>query len=181
MKTSIALLRGINVSGQKKVPMKELATLFEGLGFRNVKTYIQSGNVVFDHPAEKPALLSAKIEKQILKTFGFEVPVVIVSPEDLITAVKESPYVKGKSPETEKIYFIFTDSIPDAARVKEIEKVKFENEKFSVVGTVIHLWVANGYGNAKLNNNYFENKLKLKATTRNWKTVQALIDLSEEK
>lgn len=180
MKTSIALLRGINVSGQKKVPMKELTTLFEGLGFRNVKTYIQSGNVVFDHASAKPPALSSSIEKQIMKTFGFDVPVMTLSPEELVKAVKESPFAKVKNPEMEKIYFIFTDSKPDAARVKELEKVKFENENFSVIGNVIHLWVGNGYGNAKLNNNYFENKLKLKATTRNWKTVQELIRMSAQ-
>lgn len=180
MKTSIALLRGINVSGQKKMPMKTLTALMEDLGFTRVRTYIQSGNVVFDHKAAKASALAGMISRAILKEFGFEVPVLVLTAAELESALKESPYLKVKNATGEGVYFTFLATAPAADKLKAMKELSYPNEEFFISGLVVHLHVSKGYGNAKLNNNLFESKLKVQATTRNVATVKKLIEMAAE-
>ena len=174
METYISLLRGINVSGQKKVNMKELKEVYEGLGLENVRTYIQSGNVVFNHKKTPVKKLIANLEQAIAENFGFDVPVQIRTKAELERIIAENPFLKEKGLELEKNYVIFLAKEPDKAQLEKVNDLSYAPERFIISGTTIYFYCPNGYGNAKLNNNLFESKLKVSATTRNWKTVNVL-------
>lgn len=178
MKKFIALLRGINVSGQKLIKMSELKTLFEKTGFQNVETYIQSGNVIFSTKETSTEKLSVKISSAIKKHFEFDVQVIVVTPEEIEDALKKNPFIKKKK-DTDKLYTIFLSSIPPKSNVEKLDSANYLPEEFKIVGKHIYLFVPNGYGKAKLNNNLFENKLKVFGTARNLKTLNALIGLTK--
>lgn len=178
MKKFIALLRGINVSGQKQIKMSELKTLFEKSGFQNVETYIQSGNVIFSSKGTSAENLSSKISSAIKKQFGFDVQVIVVTPEEIEDALKKNPFVKKKK-DTDKLYIIFLSEVPSKANVNILNKNEYLPEEFVIDGKCVYLFVPNGYGKAMINNNFFENKLKVFGTTRNLKTLNALTELTK--
>ncbi|EMF43018.1 DUF1697 domain-containing protein [Leptospira interrogans] len=175
MKTYIALLRGINVSGQKKILMKDLSSLFESLGFMNVKTYIQSGNVLFQDKNKNVKELIILIEKKIVEVFGFEVIVFIRSKEELKTIIQSNPFFKK---DLNRIYISFLNEFKKNPDLTEIEKVKIKGEELIVQGKEIYFFSPKGYGVSKLSNNFLEKKLHVSATTRNWKTVVTLSELT---
>ena len=178
MKKFIALLRGINVSGQKQIKMSDLKSLFEKTGFQNVETYIQSGNVIFSSNEKSSEKLEQKISSAIKKTFGFDVKVIVVTPEVINQVLKINPFIKKKK-DTDKLYVIFLSERPSKASIEKLAETDFSPEEFIIKRKLVYLFVPNGYGKAKLNNNYFENKLKLFGTTRNLKTLKALAELTE--
>jgi uncharacterized protein (DUF1697 family) len=175
MKYFIALLRGINVSGQKQIKMAELKTLFENIGFKNVETYIQSGNVIFASKEKSIKKLEDKISSGIKNKFGFDVQVIVIISSEIEYILKTNPFLKKK--DADKLYVTFLSIIPSVENVEKLNSVNYLPEEYVIDGRYIYLFFTNGYGRAKLNNNYFENKLKVFCTTRNWKTVVALSDL----
>ncbi|HEX8516052.1 MAG TPA: DUF1697 domain-containing protein [Bacteroidia bacterium] len=181
METLLAMLRGINVSGQKKVPMAELKAMFEDMKFKNVRTYIQSGNVLFESNATDAAALSKKISKKIMETFGFDVPVVVVNKKELENAITKNPFVKEKNVVHEKLYFTFLAEAPPKELEEKISLPEGSSDRYSIAGTTVYLYCPGGYGETKLSNNFFESKLKIKATTRNWRTTNELLKLMTEK
>ena len=176
MSTYISMLRGINVGGQKKVGMKELKELYESLGFGRVRTYVQSGNVVFDYPYSDPSTLVSKVERGIEGRFGFKVPVVIRTRDELQRLITNTPFV-GK--DESKVHVTFLSAEPAAPAEDEIGRAKDGAEEFSISGRDVYLFCPNGYGVTKLSNALFERKLKVSATTRNWRTVNALLSIAE--
>jgi uncharacterized protein (DUF1697 family) len=179
MQTYISILRGINVSGQKKVNMKELKAMYEGLGFQNVVTYIQSGNVLFRFAKENEQALAKKIEDAVKATFGFDVPVLVLTEKELKATIKSNPFLKEKDIQTDKLHVTFLQDKPEAANIKKTEELDFSPDRFVISGKDVFVYCPNGYGNTKINNNFFESKLKVKATTRNWKTVNELQRIAE--
>jgi uncharacterized protein (DUF1697 family) len=175
MNTYISMLRGINVGGQKKVGMKELKELYESLGFARVRTYIQSGNVVFDYPDADLSALASKIERGIEVRFGFRVPVAIRTRDELQRLISSTPFM-GK--DESKVHVTFLSAEPATLAVDEISRAKDGAEEFSISGREIYLFCPNGYGVTKLSNALFERKLKVTATTRNWRTVNALLSMA---
>ena len=175
MKTYIALLRGINVSGQKKIPMAELRELLSKLGLKNVQTYIQSGNVIFESKEINVTVLENNIQKAIMVHFGFEVPILIKTPIGLQQIFDDCPF-----PEDKKVnsYFTMLYTIPDKILIEEVSKTSYPNEEFIITNDCIYFYCSIGYGKAKYNNNFFERKLKTTATARNYKTMVKLIALS---
>lgn len=181
MKTYISILRGINVSGQKKILMADLKTLYESLKLKDVVTYIQSGNVIFktsDKADDKT--LAAKIEKAISKKYGFEVPVIVRSAEEMQAVLKNNPLLKDKTVNPERTYVTFLSEPPSKEALAALSKTDFSPDRFIVTGKEIYLFVPVSYGETKLSNNFFEKKLKVTATTRNWKTVNKLAELAAE-
>jgi len=176
----IALLRGINVSGQKKIKMIDLKNLFEDLGFKNVRTYIQSGNVIFDYNHIDIEKLANEIEKRISETFGFFVNTIIRTDEELRNIINNNPFVKDPNVESENLYVTFMLDIPDSRAVKPLDEKKEENEKLLIISREIYLYCPNGYGRTRLNNVMIERKLKTVATTRNWKTINNLLEVSKQ-
>ncbi|MGJ5642539.1 DUF1697 domain-containing protein [Formosa sp. S-31] len=177
MKIYIALLRGINVSGQKKIPMADLRTLMQNLGFENVKTYIQSGNVVFKALNQEVETLQLVIQEGILKQFGFEVSVLVKTQEELEYIFNNNPLETHQVPQS---YFTLLQEKPDAERVHTVSDETYDNETFIITESCVYFYSDKGYGNAKCNNNFFERKLKVSATTRNFKTMQKLLSLCSD-
>lgn len=174
---SVCMLRGINVSGQKKIQMALLKAMFEDLGFRNVSTYIQSGNVIFDHAPDKENILQKRIKQGIKEKFGFEVTTIIRKNPDLKGVISENPFLKRNAIDKNRLYVCFLETEPDENQFSNIAN-DYSPEECALAGREIYLHLPNGAGRAKLNNNFFEQKLKLRATTRNWKTVNKLEELS---
>jgi uncharacterized protein (DUF1697 family) len=167
--TYVALLRGINVSGRNKIAMGDLRDLFETLGHTDVRTYIQSGNVVFAAKAETPPRVQAAIEKRIADAFGLDVGVLVRTRGELATVLKRNPFGADA-------YVTFLDHVPGRALVTAIDPAPFAPDEFTVHGREVFVRCPNGYGRTKINNTFFERKLAAKATTRNWKTVTTLYE-----
>ena len=173
-KNYIAILRGINVSGQKMIKMDALKLMFESMKFKNVKTYIQSGNVVFQDKENDTDALAKKIQIQIQKQFGFEVPVMVKGEEELENVITNNPFFKRKDIDITKLHVTFLSSVPNQTGIDKIKDGNYSDDEYIIVDKAVYLYCPNGYGNTKLNNNFLENKLKVTATTRNWKTVNEL-------
>jgi uncharacterized protein (DUF1697 family) len=178
MPTYIAMLRGINVGGHKKVPMDRLQELFEALGFQQVKTYIQSGNVVFKAPKGSPSELSKKIEGKILAEFGFSSTVITRTPDELGKAIQNNPFVKESRIEPAKVHIAFLSQVPKAEAVKELEARATASEQLRQSGKEIYLYYRDGMGRAKLTGNVLEKVLAVTATARNWNTVNRLYQMA---
>lgn len=178
----IALLRGINVSGQKPVSMAELQKLFESLGFKGTKTLIQTGNVVFRSDKAKPdaAALADLLEKAIAGKFGFEVPVILRTREELRSVLDGNPWGKRKLPDNERVYISYLDKTPAKEGVHALAAVPSEEDEHIVRKKEVYLLIRGGYGKSKLSNTMVEKKLKVRATTRNLETSEKLIALAED-
>lgn len=174
MKTYIALLRGVNVSGHKKILMADLRTLLEKSGLENVKTYIQSGNVIFTS-LEKKETVSDIIFNIILKQYGWEVPVLVLTSTELKSVLNNCPLLEEKK---EKSYFILLKSKPSTETVIESSKLSSPKEEFVITNSCIYIYYDLGAGKGKLGINFFERKLKVKATARNYRTMKKLLELS---
>lgn len=162
-----ALLRGINVGGKNKLPMKELAALFTAAGYQNVETYIQSGNVVFEAPAALAKRLPERIREAIAERFGFHVPLTVRSGGELAKVVAGNPFLAQGAAEKELHVYFLADE-PAAA---ELDAKRSLPDEFVLQGREIYLRLANGMGRTKLTNAYFDSKLKTVCTARNWATV----------
>ena len=179
METYISLLRGINVSGQKRIQMSALKALYEELKFKGIITYIQSGNVIFR--ASKNASrqeLSKRIEEKIREKYDFDVPVIIRTLAEMKKTLSLNPFLNKKGIDTERLYVTFLVETPKQADRKGIERFDCSPDKFIIIDEEVYLQCPQGYGNSKISNNLFENKLKITATTRNWKTVSTLVELA---
>ena len=177
MQTYISLLRGINVSGQKKIRMTELQSLYESLGLTNVQTYVQSGNVVFDSVEQDATKLTKAIEAQIEATFGFSVPVLIRSADDFYRIIESHPF---KNEEPVRVLVTFLYEYPEQSKRDDLSEYKDKVDQFAIGEQEIFLFCPGGYGKTKLSNTFFEKKLDVVATTRNWKTVNALYAMANK-
>lgn len=176
MNTFIALLRGINVSGAKTIKMDNLRLTFQKQGFENVTTYIQSGNVVFTSVENSTLQLAAKIADAVKTDFGFDIPVIVLSSAELQTIAKNNPLNDGAR-DTAFLHVTFLAENPAAFNLSEIGAKKQGNEEIMISGKVVYLYCPHGYGKTKLTNTFLESKLKVAATTRNWKTVTELVGM----
>ncbi len=177
MKKQIALLRGINVSGQKLIKMEALRESMKNLGLKDVSTYIQSGNVLFVSD-DSQSVLQQKISAKIMDDFGFEVSVIVVAPDELEIAVAENPFASETPEDSTQPYIGFLSDIPTEENLKALSDTDFGKDRWAVIGKRIYLWYADSAGNTKLSNAVIERKLKVVSTARNWKTTKKLIALS---
>lgn len=180
MTTYISLLRGINVSGQKKIKMDDLKEIYENLHFINTQTYIQSGNVVFQYDKSEQKDLELKISSQIQKYVGFFVPIIVLETLELKEIVERNPYLVDKTKDISHLHVTFLSSKPEQIDFEIFYHNKSQVEEFALIEKAVYLYCPNGYGKTKLTNTFFENKLKVKATTRNWKTTTELLNIAEK-
>lgn len=169
----VALLRGINVGGKNKLPMKDLAAIFTAAGAKNVTTFIQSGNVIFEG---SPKTLCAKVEKAIESQFGFRVPIAFRSAEQLEKAVKENPFLHEHE---DFLHVVFLADLPTAAAVKSLDPARSPGDRFHVLGQEIYLHVPNGMARTKITNAWLDAKLSTVSTARNWRTTLKLLELAQ--
>jgi len=175
METYIVLLRGINVGGHKKILMADLKLLFEKLNFKNVQTYIQSGNVIFESNVENIEILESKIKGEILIQYGFEVSVLVKTHSEIKSILSKCPFIEDKKI---KSYFIILNAIPDKKLIESTVELKYPDEEFHIINSCVYTYYSDSYGKAKCGTNFFEKKLKVSATARNYKTIMKLIELS---
>jgi uncharacterized protein (DUF1697 family) len=178
MKTYILLLRGINVSGQKIIKMAALKELLEKLAIQNVQTYIQSGNIIFSSEETSKTSLEKTIEHLIFETYKFEVPALVFEAKEFELIIENSPYLGSEIIDANHSYFVLLKAAADASLSKALNTETYSNEEFVITSKCIYLNCKMGYGKAKCTNNFFERKLKLEATTRNYKTMSKLVELS---
>lgn len=176
--TFITILRGINVSGKNIIRMNALQKMFENLGFQNVATYVQSGNVIFTYPVIDTDHLEKKISNQIEKEFGLDVPVIVLTIEELQHIVDNNPFSKDPGRDQKFLHVTFLSATPDSSDIKTIEDKRQSGEDISFAGKAVYLYCPNGYGKTKLTNNLLERKLKVVATTRNWNTTTELLKMA---
>jgi uncharacterized protein (DUF1697 family) len=167
----IALLRGVNVGGNKRIEMARLRALLEELGYRDVRTYVNSGNVVFSGPRRS----ERHLETAIAKTFGFQVPVVLRSRDELADVVEANPLRKiANDPAKHLVVFCAAEAATD------LDPADFAPETFQIRGRELYLWAPGGLGTSELAKLLATKSLGDKSTARNWRTVEKLLALADE-
>lgn len=181
MNKQIALLRGINVGGKRKILMADLRSLLETLGFSNVITYIQSGNVIFDSINNiSNSKLSEIIHNAILDKFGFEVPVITRARSEFQEIINRNPFYNSDEMNINNLFLTLLKDKPEEDDCEKIDSRNFEPDKFLISEKEIFLFCEGQYHKSKMTNNFFEKKLKVSATSRNWKTILKLFELSKQ-
>jgi len=178
--TYISILRGINVGGHNQIKMEPLRQMYTGMGFTFVQSYIQSGNVIFNASDTDKIDLEESISDTIFLTFGIRIATIVLTTDELGNALKNNPYNSDLLKDSTKIYFTFLSKIPDMMLLETVSPAFYAPDEFSCRDKVIYNYCPNGYGNTKLTNTFFENKLKLTATSRNLKTVTELFILAQK-
>lgn len=180
MNIFIALLRGINVSGKNKIKMVELKQLFSDIGFSEITTYIQSGNVIFSSEELNTSKLENKLVTEIRNKFGHSIKVLVLKKKELETAFKSNPFINKTDFDFKKTCATFLDKIPTEEGIEKVKLLAAKDELLIFKNKTIYLYCPNGFGRTKLSNNNIENKLKVSATSRNWNTITKLVELSNQ-
>ena len=181
MTTYISILRGINVGGNKKIKMDALRQMYTSLGYADVKTYIQSGNVIFRADETDITIIQKEITTSLLSTFGFDIPVLVFNFHNFSNALLNNPYIDAPLKDPAFIHLTFLSEEPKKEIIEQLLLNNYTQDEFCHLGKVIYIYCPSGYGNTKLTNNFFENKLKVTATTRNLRTCNELLEQSIKK
>jgi len=174
MPVYVAMLRGINVGPHKRIKMERLRASFEAMGFERVQTYIQSGNVVFKSGKISTEALSKKIEEKLSADFGFAIPVVSRTADEMSAAVKNNPFLRERGIDVEKLHVMFLSDTPSPAGLKKLAEVTTPPEQARCPAKEIYLYLPNGVAESGLMKANLERILGVVPTARNWKTVKEL-------
>jgi uncharacterized protein (DUF1697 family) len=174
----VALLRGVNVGGKNLLPMKELAVLCREVGCEDVRTYIQSGNVLFRARSGEAEEVAVRVRDEILARFGIRSPVVVRSAGEMRRVLQGNPFIAAGAPE-DALYVLFLADEPSAERVASLDPKRSAVDAFAVVGREVYLHLPGGAANTKLTNAYFDGRLATVSTGRNWRTVKTLTEMLE--
>ncbi len=177
MTTHLALLRGINVSGHNIIKMESLKSTLEAIGFQNVQTYIQSGNVFVNTEEENAAAVGFKIKQEIFKAFGHEVPVVVIGKADLEACLQNNPFLKEKDFDIKKLYVAFISTTLRIDSINDLKMSQVKPDEASIDTNRIYIKYAVGAAKTRFDQKYIEKKLNVTATIRNWNTVKQLLQL----
>jgi uncharacterized protein (DUF1697 family) len=178
MSVYIAMLRGVNVGG-KSLKMDALRAMFEALGFPGARTYVQSGNVVFKATGAAGPL-AKRIADRIQKDFGLEVPVMLRTAQELAKVTRANPFLKEKGIDLTKLHVTFLTDPPTKAGIAKMEGLPAGPDRARVLGREVYLHCPKGYGISKLSNNALEKAFGIRATTRNWNSVNQLLVMGLE-
>jgi uncharacterized protein (DUF1697 family) len=178
MTVFVSLLRGINVGGKKRIGMTDLTQLCTSLGLDNVRTYLQSGNVLFESPDGDPGRLSSIISENISAKFGFSVKVITRTSDEIRHIILTNPLAK-EGLDADTYHVTFLSDIPSEKFPKSPLKGKDGPDRYVIIGREVYLSCPDGYGRTKFSTTFFEKKLGVFATTRNWKTVSTLAEMAE--
>ena len=178
--THLILLRGINVSGHNMIKMDALKATLENIGFQQVQTYIQSGNVFVNSEEENAASVGFKIKQEIFKVFGHEVPVVVIGKTDLEACFTNNPYLKDENVDIKKLYVTFVSKTLTSDAINDLKMSQVKPDDASIDGTRIYIKYDVGAGKTRLDQKYIEKKLNVIGTMRNWNTVTKLLEMYSE-
>ena len=181
MKTYIALLRGINVSGYNKIKMVDLKLLLESLHLQNIETYIQSGNVIFESELSDHTGLENKILEAIKTKFGYDINIVVIPKDKLKQIFISNPFLAESNIDIGKLCVVVLRDAPDITGLDALKHVSAAGrDQFHLIDHHVYVHCPGGFARTKLTNNLFEKKLKTPATTRNWRTITKLYELSQQ-
>jgi uncharacterized protein (DUF1697 family) len=180
MNTFISILRGINVSGKNRVAMPALKSLYESLGLTNVVTYLQSGNVIFDCAETDSTQLADTIKTAIKQTLGLDVPVLLRDKSCFQQLIENNPFSTRRNEDPTKLHITFLADVPTEQAASNLVVPAGCADEFVLDDRELYLFCPGGYGETKLSNSFFERKLKVTATTRNWKTVNTLYEMANK-
>jgi len=159
--------------------MKDLKVLFGKMGLSKVETYIQSGNVVFESDLKlSNADLEVKIQQAITETFGFEVPVIVRTADEWAESIANNPFWKEPNVDIDRLHLTCLKEVPSPELLEKIKLFQYLPDRYEIIGKDVFIFCAAGYGTSRLTNPFFESKLKVPATTRNWKTVIKLHEMT---
>lgn len=177
MPTYIAVLRGINVSGKNIIKMDALKSALQSNGFKQVKTYIQSGNIVFETVASKNSVLEKRIHSLLQDEFSLTVPVLVRSLEEWFHIIAKNPFANSAGVDPKQLHCTLLSSVPDEIDEEKLNRVK-QDDDYQCIEDVVYLNVKAGYSDTKLSNAFLEKQLGRTATTRNWSTMLKLLELA---
>ncbi len=177
----LSLLRGINIGGHNKIKIADLKALYESLGLGQVTTYIQSGNVLFSSEKnETKEELASRISLAIEAKFGFGVPVVIRTKEEMQQIVTQNPFTEEAETAPDKMVVMFLGSAPDIVTLAKIKEKIDDNSRFAFIGNMLYFFYPDGYGQTKWHSNFFEKQLRTTVTARNWTTTCKLAGMAAD-
>ena len=179
MKTWIALLKGINMVGRHKLPMKELVALLEGLGARDVKTYRGSGNAVFRHRGKNTARLAGRISAAVGKEYGFEPIVMLLETEQLARIIADNPFPEGES-EPGSLVVGFLTAVPEQPDWEALEEVRRKSERFALRGDVFYFYAPEGFHKSKIGAWLKRSLRGVDGTGRTWSSVVKVMEMAKE-
>jgi uncharacterized protein (DUF1697 family) len=178
--TYIALLRGINVGGKHKLPMSDLKLLIEQTGCADVRTYIQSGNVILTSSVKDPAVLEKQITAAISRRYGFAPRVLLLTCAEFEKAAAANPFPHAAGNPT-SLHLVFLDGLPKNPDLKSLEALRTGSEAFALKGKVFYLYTPDGIGRSKLAERSGRFLGVESGTARNWRTVTTLLGMAKEK
>jgi uncharacterized protein (DUF1697 family) len=181
MQIYISVLRGVNITGHNSIKMPELAALYSDLGFINTETYIQSGNVIFKSGKDLPAAdIASTIEMAILDRFRFNVPVMIRTVGEMKEIISSNPFLSEVKFDPSKMAVIFLHEKISQAQIQKVSGIDYPPDKFKIIGNEIFTFCPDGFGKTKLYTNFFERKMGVTGTARNWKTIITIFKIAEK-
>jgi len=170
------------MTGHNSIKMTDLANLYRELGFAEPETFIQSGNVIFNTGEEiLPQIIVNEIENAIKKIYGYDVPVMIRNLHEMRGILSSNPFLTEVNFDPAKMAVIFLHEKPAESQIQKVADVDYPPDKFEIIGNEIYTFCPNGFGRTKIYTNFFENKMKVKGTARNWKTITTLLNLAEKR
>jgi uncharacterized protein (DUF1697 family) len=170
------------MTGHNSIKMTDLSALFINLGFKDARTFIQSGNVIFSDTGKIPrSAVSTTLEQAILERFNYNIPVMIRTSQELSDLFSFNPFLKETNFDHSKMAVLFLHDEPTDAQIKKVASVDYPPDKFKIIGREIFIYCPNGFGRTKLYTNFFEKKMGVIGTARNWKTITTILGIAKEK
>jgi len=177
----ITMLRGINMTGHNTIKMTGLADLFRQFGYSDAETYIQSGNIVFTCHKGNIDDVSSGIRKAILSEFNLNIAVIIRTSDEMKKIISANPFLEEPGFDPSKMAVLFLELKPSDEQVLKVAGIDYPPDKFHINGSEIYVYCPNGFGKTKLYTNFFEAKMKVTGTARNWRTVNKLFEMAAKK
>ena len=182
METYISFLRGVNMTGHNSIKMTDLSVLLIKMGLKDAETYIQSGNVIFSEVGNiPPSALSINMEQAIVERFSYVIPVMIRTKEELAGLYASNPFLEEPDFNPARMAVIFLHDEPSDNQIKKVADINYPPDKFKIIGKEIFIYCPNGFGRTKLYTNFFEKKMGVTGTARNWKTITTILRIAEKK
>jgi uncharacterized protein (DUF1697 family) len=181
MEIYITMLRGINMTGHNTIKMTGLAGLFRQIGYTDAETYIQSGNIVFTCLNGNIDDVSSGIRKAILSEFNLNIAVITRTSDEMEKIISTNPFQEETGFDPSRMAVLFLEHKPSEEQIRKIAGIDYPPDKFHINGSEIYLYCPNGFGKTKIYTNFFEAKMKVTGTARNWRTVNKLMEMAEKK